>query len=156
VIDHTSQNRFKPGHKKLGGRKGGTLNAISPDLRKALIEAADRVGMRGNGEQGLVGYLRWVARYRPRIFIRGLTSILQLENLQGNAAEKPRRTLPEINDWARDYVACKSKAESRSPSSWVVVELMQLAVEDPKSFCKALNDAFLKPEVARHRRARHV
>jgi hypothetical protein len=35
---------FKLGHKKLGGRKKGTPNAISADLKKALLQAAHRIG----------------------------------------------------------------------------------------------------------------
>jgi hypothetical protein len=33
---------FKPGHEKRGGRKKGTPNKISPDTKKALLEAAYR------------------------------------------------------------------------------------------------------------------
>ena len=35
---------FKPGHKKRGGRKKGSRNAISPEHKRALLEAAHRVG----------------------------------------------------------------------------------------------------------------
>jgi hypothetical protein len=53
---------FKKGHKKLGGRKRGTPNLIAYDLRKALLEAAYRIGYDGNGKDGCVGYFVWVAR----------------------------------------------------------------------------------------------
>jgi len=35
---------FAAGHKKLGGRKKGTRNLISPEHKWALLEAAHRVG----------------------------------------------------------------------------------------------------------------
>ena len=109
---------FKPGHNKRGGRKRGTPNAFSADFKKALVEAADRIGMYGNGEQGLIGYLRWVARYHPRTFMRGLTSVLRWEFLQGDLAEEPRRTLAEINEQIREDIGRASKAEPKSPSGW--------------------------------------
>ena len=83
---------FKPGHEKRGGRKRGTPNAFSAAFKKALVEAADRVGMYGNGEQGLTGYLRWVARYHARTFMRGLTSVLRRELLQGELARSRARS----------------------------------------------------------------
>ena len=56
---------FKPGHKKQGGRKRGTPNALTADYKKAAMEAAYRVGEDGNGKDGLVGYLKWVAMCHP-------------------------------------------------------------------------------------------
>jgi hypothetical protein len=56
---------FKLGHKKLGGRKKGTPNAISADLKKALLQAADRVGSDGNGKDGLGGYFAWLRTREP-------------------------------------------------------------------------------------------
>jgi len=158
ATNRTKSGRFAPGHEKLGGRKPDTdtLNVISAQSRRALIEAAAGVGMYGNGEQGLVGYLRWVARYHPRIFARGLVSIMRLEILHGSAAEKPRRTLPEVDALTREFIRRGSKAESKSPEPDRRQILMQIAVENPKSFCKQLNDAFLKPEIARHKRARSL
>ena len=71
---------FKPGHKKLGGRKRGTPNAASPDYRKTIIEAACRVGGDGGGRDGLVGYLRWVARHHPKVFCsQFLPNVLAME-----------------------------------------------------------------------------
>ena len=40
---------FEAGHKKLGGRKKGTRNLISPERKMALLEAAHRLGSDGNG-----------------------------------------------------------------------------------------------------------
>jgi hypothetical protein len=43
---------FKPGRRKQGGRKRGTPNLFSIDYKKAIIEAAYRVGHDGNGKDG--------------------------------------------------------------------------------------------------------
>jgi hypothetical protein len=43
---------FEPGHKKLGGRKKRTPNRISPSHKKAIREAAHRIGSDGNGKDG--------------------------------------------------------------------------------------------------------
>jgi hypothetical protein len=84
---------FKPGHEKQGGRKKGTPNAFSSDYKKAILEAAYRVGNDGNGKDGIVGYFRWIALRHPRI--NGavvLTNVLPLEFPGSETPEEPRRT----------------------------------------------------------------
>jgi hypothetical protein len=48
---------FRDGHPKIGGRKKGTPNRFTSDIRDALIEAVNRVGRDGEGDEGMVGYL---------------------------------------------------------------------------------------------------
>jgi hypothetical protein len=45
---------FQNGHRKFGGRKKGTPNVVTKDLKIATIEAATRIGSDGNGKDGLV------------------------------------------------------------------------------------------------------
>jgi hypothetical protein len=59
---------FKPGHQKLGGRKRGTPNLFSRDYKRAIIEAADRIGFDRNGKEGIVGYFMWVAHYHRKMY----------------------------------------------------------------------------------------
>ncbi len=59
---------FKPGHKKLGGRKTGTPNRISADHKQAMREAIHRIGSDGNGKDGEVGYFKWVAECDETFF----------------------------------------------------------------------------------------
>ena len=40
----TPRTVFKKGHKKVGGRKKGTPNHITTDLKQAIINALDRLG----------------------------------------------------------------------------------------------------------------
>jgi hypothetical protein len=149
---------FKLGHEKRGGRKRGTPNLLSIDFKRGLFEAAYRIGQDGNGKNGIVGYLMWVAEYHPSIFVSGLASILVLEYAERVTPEESRSTIEEINQAVRDYVGITGKnrakgkpvqVESESPWAWTgqsfpVGSLMQLAVENPKSFCTLCAAAFLR------------
>jgi len=151
---------FKPGHEKRGGRKRGTPNAFSADYKRAIIEAAYRIGNDGNGKDGVVGYFAWVALRHPRIFCTVLLiNILPLEFAEDSTAEQPHWTKEESNERIRDYIGLASRdrakrqivqTESGSPWDWTgqdfpVGWLMQLAVENPKAFCTLITAAFLRP-----------
>ena len=74
---------FKKGHKKIGGRKKGTPNRVSPSLKRVILEAADRVGRDGTGKDGVRGYFTWVAAQHPRVFTLELLSrCLEIESTQ--------------------------------------------------------------------------
>jgi hypothetical protein len=59
---------FERGHAKLGGRKKGTRNLISPAHKWAMREAAHRIGSDGNGKDGEYGYFCWVGTSDPDVF----------------------------------------------------------------------------------------
>src|SRR6516225_2167525 len=59
---------LRRGHPKMGGRKKGTPNRIPGIFKKALYEAADRVGFAGTGEDGTVGYFVWIGRRYPTFY----------------------------------------------------------------------------------------
>jgi hypothetical protein len=158
--DYLRPGSFKPGHEKRGGRKRGTPNALSADYKRAIIEAAYRVGNDGNGKDGVVGYFAWVAVRHPRIFVTALlVNILPLEFAEDSTWEQPRWTVEEINERFCHYIGLAGKhrakrqterVESRSPWDWTgqdfpVGSLMQLAVANPKAFCPLFAAAFLRP-----------
>jgi hypothetical protein len=161
--DDARPGSFKSGHEKQGGRKRGTPNRISADYKKAMFEAAYRVGYDGNGKDGLVGYLMWVALYHTPTFAVGLNAVLPLQFAESNMPEKPPLTKEEINQRVRDYIGLTGKnrteektvqVESQSPWDWTeqpfpVGSLMHLAVADPKSFCTPLFAACLPPPTKR-------
>jgi hypothetical protein len=141
---------------------------FSIDYKKAIVEAAYRIGQDGNGKNGVIGYFSWVAARHPGIFfITMLVSLLQLENAESNAPEEPRRTAEENNQWFREYIGLTGKnrtkgqtvqVESQSPWGWTgqdfpVGSLMQVAVEEPKAFCTLFVAAFLRPPTKRRRPA---
>jgi hypothetical protein len=153
----------------LGGRKRGTPNVFSNGYKKAIIEAAWRIGEDGNGKDGIVGFFRWVAVYHPTVFIGPMASnILLLEIAERNTPEEPHRTTEEIDQWIRSYIGLtgKNRAEtetgqvgSRSQWDWTgqpfpVGPLMQVAVKDPKEFCALIAAAFLRPPTKRYGPAR--
>jgi hypothetical protein len=70
---------FQKGHRKFGGRKKGTPNVVTKDLKIAIIEAAERLGSDGKGKDGLVGYLMALAAVDPRTFGALLRALLPLQ-----------------------------------------------------------------------------
>ena len=149
---------FKPCHKKRGGRKRGTPNLLSIDFKRGIFEAAYRIGLDGNGKDGIVGYFSWVAEHHPRSYGSMLANILVLEYAERDTPEEPRLTIEEINQEVRDYIGLTGKnratgqpvqVESEPPWAWTgqpfpVGSLMQLAVEKPKAFCTLCAAAFLR------------
>ena len=81
---HLRPGSFKPGHEKRGGRKRGTPNLFTIDYKKAILEAAYRIGEDGNGKNGIVGYFSWVALRHPQIFSSLLMNLLPLEIAEGD------------------------------------------------------------------------
>jgi len=150
---------FKPGHKKLGGRKRGTPNVISADYRKALFEAACRVGQDGNGKGGIVGYFRWVAVRHPRAY-----AIALLANLPVSVVAEGGPTPAENERAVREFIGFGSKRRTKrqanpggvEPFGWTgqgapVGPLMNTAVTDPQAFCGLIATTFPRPTAKRHR-----
>ncbi len=154
---------LKQGHQKRGGRKRVTPNLFSSDYKRAILEAAYRIGEDGNGTNGIVGYFSWIIQYHPRIFASVLlNSLLQLEFAGRGTPMEPRHTAEEINQDLQDRVGLTGKnraagnlfrVSSQSPWAWTgqpspVGSLMQVAVASPKAFCKLLAAAILRPPAA--------
>jgi hypothetical protein len=146
---HLRPGSFKPGHKKLGGRKHGTPNLFSPDYKRAIFEAAYRIGYDGNGKDGAIGYFCWLRQRHPRIYFSfWLATTIWLEKAGSGAREEPPLTSEERDRAFRDYIRVDDTAKTReaqsetpSPVGWTgqpmpVGGLMQLAVENPKAFCR--------------------
>ena len=126
--DYLRPSSFKPGHEKRGGRERGTPNAFSPDYKRAILEAAYRIGNDGNGKDGVVGYFAWVALRHPRIFCTVLLiNILPLEfaeELHGGAAALDQRRTQRADSglhWARKQGP--GKEANCSDQVWVTVGL---------------------------------
>jgi hypothetical protein len=147
---------FKPGHAKRGGRKRGTPNFFSPDYKRAIFEAAYRIGCDGNGKDGATGYLAWLCERHPQIYFSFMVaSTVWLEKAKRDAPAESQLTKEEQDKVFRDYIDDTAKkhaaqAASQSPVGWTgqpmpVGGLMQLAVEKPKAFCRLLLAAILPP-----------
>jgi hypothetical protein len=158
---------FKSGHAKLGGRKKGTPNLISADYKRALLEAAYRVGNDGNGKDGVIGYFTWIGtRYPTFFYVELFTRLLALEEYEPPA--EPRRTAEELNQSVRHFIGLSETNRTRSSVQtkkfeWLrggpnaqaslVQDLMRLAVEKPKIFCRKFSAALLVPPKGWRRRA---
>ena len=105
--DDQRPGSFKRGHKKQGGRQRGTPNVFSQDYKKAIAEAAYRIGHDGNGKNGVPGYLLWVRERYTTFFYCGFwITLLPLEE----AGNRPEGwTEEEINRWYRDYIGSTDK-----------------------------------------------
>ena len=87
--DDLRPGTFKSGHPKRGGRKRGTPNALFADYKRAIVEAAYRIGYDGNRKDGIVGYFRWIASRHPEVFGGVLlTNILALEFAEDSLSER--------------------------------------------------------------------
>ena len=60
--------KFAKGHEKRGGRKKGQQNKMTRDLKHATLRAAEMHGSDGEGLDGLIGYLFFLAKTEPKSF----------------------------------------------------------------------------------------
>jgi hypothetical protein len=164
--EHMRPGSFKPGHRKLGGRKRGTPNALSADYKKAILEAAYRIGEDGNGKDGLVGYLQWIALYHTGVYLTVIfPSLLKPEADDEDTPDQPRLKKEDIDQWIQDYLGITGRGptdtqnvEAGSDSSWAwtgqpspVGPLMDVAVKNPEAFCKLIVAAFLSTRPKKNR-----
>jgi hypothetical protein len=85
-------------------------NSFSIDYKKAIFEAAYRIGYDGNGKNGVVGYFSWVAERHPRICGTVLLiNLLPLEYADSDTPEEPCLTMEEINQEVRAYIGLTDK-----------------------------------------------
>jgi hypothetical protein len=129
---------FKPGHKKVGGRKKGTPNALSADYKRAVIAAAYFVGRDGKGADGLVGYFQRLLIECPEVGCMLLARMFLLEDAWP-PDDRPL-TKEQINAQTRDLIGA-NKTGSGSPepaltTEWPISDLMRIAVKYPQEFGK--------------------
>ncbi len=88
---------FEKGHAKVGGRKQGTPNVMTRELKVAVIMAAHRLGSDLRGQDGLVGYLTHLAKTDIKTFVTLLRAVLSLQvNFDvSNSNEQLRRYPPD-------------------------------------------------------------
>jgi hypothetical protein len=61
----TRKPGFQKGHAKAGGRKKGSQNKITRDVKEAILAAGEKHGSDGKGKDGLVGCFMHVIRKKP-------------------------------------------------------------------------------------------
>jgi hypothetical protein len=140
---------FEPGHAKLGGRKKGTRNVITPEHKMALLEAVHRVGYDGNGKDGAFGYFRWVAtRDLTFFYVNIWMRLLDLEVYEAAIrAQAPCITNASDDQKSRSTRTKKTTSFElpRGGPNAEVEGLMRLAMEQPKVFSKLFCAVLLTP-----------
>jgi len=142
---------FKPGHKKLGGRKKKTPNRISVSHKKAMREAIHRIGYDGNGKDGEVGYFKWVAgRDLTFFYVDVWLRLLDLQEY--HAAMGVASAQVTMDEEPPRHVRREKKTRplgwlrgDDNPYESLVQDYMRMAVERFKIFCKIYVAAFLVP-----------
>jgi hypothetical protein len=133
---------FKPGHKKLGGRKKGTPNRISAEHKRAVMAVADRVGMDGMGDGGLVGYLCYLARQYPGAFCKALCRIM---DLQEASPKRFSHTAYQLDADFRQPIL----TDNHEPEDARIDELIVMAMREPEAFSAALTALLPRPSKRR-------
>jgi hypothetical protein len=113
----------------------------------------------------VLGYLNWIGtRYRTFFYVKLWTRLAALQE------NEPPLTKKELNQWVRDFIGLTETNRTRSsvtkklsPFEWLhggpnaqaslVEDLMRMAVEEPKIFCRMFAAAFLTPPKHWRRRA---
>ncbi len=96
--------RFKKGHAKAGGRRKGVQNAVTRELKEAVLNAAAKHGFDGKGKDGLEGYMTMLAYEDKRIFSTFLRVLLPMQmNVTTEVERVPYKTVEEID---RELAAC--------------------------------------------------
>lgn len=133
---------FKPGHKKVGGRKKGTPNRIPAAYKKAVMAAADRVGVDGMGIGGVVGYLRYLARYYPGSYCKLLCRMI---DLQAVYPERSNRSSDQLDADLRQSI----RTDGQQSDDALTDELIIMAIKEPEAFSAALTALLPRPSKRR-------
>ena len=67
---------FKKGHAKVGGRKKGTPNKFSGELKQIVLNALENARAHGQGRQGAQEYLTHQAKANPKTFLTLIAKLL--------------------------------------------------------------------------------
>jgi hypothetical protein len=133
---------FKAGHKKVGGRKKGTPNRISADYKRAVMAVADRVGMFGMGEGGLVGYLRYLARQYPPAYCKLLCRLMDIQEAY---PERFSHTVDQLDVGLRQSI----RTDNQQSEDALTDELIVMAIKEPEAFSVALGALVPRPSKRR-------
>lgn len=83
------KSTFKPGHPKYGGRKKGTPNKFSGELKTFVLDALANAKARGQRATGAQAYLQHQAMVNPKTFLTLIAKLLPtaLTGKDGGAIE---------------------------------------------------------------------
>jgi hypothetical protein len=106
---------FGKGHAKMGGRKRGTPNVVTRELKVAIIRAAHRLGSDLRGKDGVVGYLARIAKNDIKTFVMLLRAVLRLQ-----LKSRTNENWPILDTDGKPYLT--ADGEPRYPTSEELLE----------------------------------
>ena len=79
----TAKSKVDGNRKKTGGRKAGTPNKTTALLKEAILQAAEKQGLDGEGADGVTGYCQYLAAAEQKAFAQLLGKVLPMQ-IQGD------------------------------------------------------------------------
>ena len=76
---HANQTSFKKGNKLGTGRKKGSKNKLTRDLKEAVIAAAQNLGMNNLGYGGITGFIMRCGIENPTALLATLARMLPMD-----------------------------------------------------------------------------
>ena len=99
----TGAGRYRKGHKKNGGRKKGTPNRLTAEIKEMIIQAFTELGADGHGKEGLKGFIKRIGREDLKASAMLLRAVLPMQiNASINTSVNVKyKTLEEAMEEAR-------------------------------------------------------
>jgi hypothetical protein len=94
--------RFAKGHVKRAGRKKGTPNKLTREVKDAIVGAAEELGSDGKGKGGLQGYMKFLVREEPKTFGMLIRAVIPT---QINATVRPPRVYRSADEIKAEMTA---------------------------------------------------
>ena len=134
--ESVNPSHFKPGRGKTGGRQAGVRNRTTRLLKECVLLAAELEGSDGEGKDGLIGFLRRIAKDDLRTFAMLLGRVLPLQV----------ETRTDIDE--HDLVAYKTVEEVRREleESGITPEMLRALIYQPMMEDDDLNVVRLRPD----------
>ena len=106
---------------KQGGRKPGSQNVISREIKEVVITAANLVGSNRRGKDGLIGYMRRLAVRNEAVFGGLLRQVMGTQvTVEHTERHKKYQTVEEVVEELRRFESrpspCRSEGYRRSIS----------------------------------------
>jgi hypothetical protein len=97
--------RYRKGHKKVGGRKKGTPNRLTAEIKETIIAAFTELGADGRGKEGLKGFIKKIGREDLKSSAMLLRAVLPMQvNASINTSVNVKyKTLEEATEEARKF-----------------------------------------------------
>ena len=118
----SNSSHFQPGRGKTGGRQAGVRNRTTRLLKECILMAAELEGRDGEGQDGLIGFLRRIANHDLRAYAMLLGRVLPLQ--------VEARTDPEFEVMYQTVEEVRRELEESGVTLEMIRELTYQPMED--------------------------